>query len=172
MMTIGKRLAYFGLGILILAVAACTAATESIPDTGGGLTSAPESPVVSPEQPGVGNVLANTRWRLVSFGEPGAETPVVEGSTVTLEFGAGGQVGGSGGCNSYGGQYQVQDSAVSFSEIVSTLMACADERVMQQEQQYLAALQLAGQFELAGQRLTIQYNGGRGVLNFEPAASG
>jgi heat shock protein HslJ len=171
MMTIAKRLAYFGLGILVLAVAACAAATESIPDTGGGPTPGPETPVVSSEQPGAGDALANTRWRLVSFGEPGAETPVVAGSTVTLEFEADGRVGGSGGCNSYGGQYQVQDGAVSFGELVSTLMACTDERLMQQEQQYLAALQSAGQFELAGRRLTIRYAGGRGALNFEVAAA-
>jgi len=171
MMTIAKRLAYLGLGILVLALAACAAATESIPDTGGGLTPAAGTPVVSPQAPGAGDTLANTRWRLVSFGEPGDETPVVAGSTVTLEFEANGQVGGSGGCNSYGGKYQVQDGTISFGEIVSTLMACTDERVMQQEQQYLGALQSAGQFELAGQRLTIQYNGGRGVLNFEPAAA-
>jgi heat shock protein HslJ len=171
MMTIAKRLAYLGLGILILAVAACTAATETIPDTGAGPTPAPQTPLVSPQPPGAGDVLANTRWRLVSFGEPGAETPVVAGSTVTLEFGADGQVGGSAGCNSYGGKYQVHDGTVSFGELVSTLMACVDERVMQQEQQYLAALQSTGRFELAGRRLTIRYAGGQDVLNFELAAA-
>jgi heat shock protein HslJ len=171
MMTIGKQVAYFGLGILILALAACSSPTESIPNTGDGQTPGPVSPIVTPEPPDAGDPLANTQWRLVSFGEPGAEMPVIEGSAVTLEFGADGRVGGSGGCNSYGGVYQVQGDSLSFGEIVSTLMACADERVTQQEGQYLQALQSAGQFELADDRLAIRYGDGSGVLNFVPASS-
>lgn len=115
--------------------------------------------------------LANSQWRLVSFGAPGAETPVIEGSTVTLEFGAGSQAGGSGGCNSYGGEYQVQGGALSVSQIVSTLMACVDERVTQQEQQYFQALEAAGRFELAADQLTIWYDDGQGVLNFVRASA-
>lgn len=115
--------------------------------------------------------LVNSQWRLVSFGAPGAETPVIEGSTVTLSFGAGNQVGGSGGCNSYGGQYQVQDGTLSFSQIVSTLMACADEGVTRQEQQYFQALEAAGRFELTGDQLMIWYDAGQGVLNFVAASA-
>src|SRR5215211_4103980 len=50
--------------------------------------------------------LANTQWRLTSFGAAGAQSPVIEGTTITLKFGADGRVGGSGGCNSYGGDYR------------------------------------------------------------------
>ncbi len=95
----------------------------------------------------------------------------MEGATITLKFEAENQFGGSGGCNSYSGQYQVEDGALLFSQIVSTLMACADERVTQQEQRYFQALEAAGQFELTADRLTIQYDGGRGVLNFVRAAA-
>jgi heat shock protein HslJ len=114
--------------------------------------------------------LAGTQWRLVSFGAPGAETPVVEGSTVTLEFMTDSQAGGAGGCNSYGGEYQVQDNSVSFANIISTQMACADAGMMQQEQQFFQALQSAGQFELMGDQLVIWYDGGQGVLNFVRAS--
>jgi heat shock protein HslJ len=100
------------------------------------------------------------------MGPPGSETPVVPGSSVTLQFEVDGQVGGSGGCNSYGGQYEVQDNTISFSQVMSTLMACADESVNQQEQQYFQALQTAGRFEVTGDQLTIWYNGDQGVLNF------
>jgi putative lipoprotein len=110
--------------------------------------------------------LANTQWRLVSFGAPGAETPVVEGSAITLEFKAEGEAGGSGGCNSYGGQYQVQGDTLSFGDVMSTLMACVDEGISQQEQAYFQALQTVGRFELAGDQLTIWYNNDQGVLNF------
>jgi heat shock protein HslJ len=140
----------------------------------GGTTPTPE-PTVSPIEPTTPPdakiSLAGTEWRLVSLGAPGAETPVIEGSIITLAFAAGGQATGSGGCNSYGGGYQVQDSTLSFNQINSTLMACANERVTQQERQYFQALQSAGRFELVGNRLRIWYDEGRSALNFAPADS-
>ncbi|HET7087654.1 MAG TPA: META domain-containing protein [Anaerolineae bacterium] len=116
--------------------------------------------------PSATDALANTNWRLVSFGVAGAESPVIEGTSLTLEFGADGQVGGSGGCNSFGGEYQVNGTALSISNIVSTLIACADERVMEQEQRYFQALEASARFELAGDRLTISHDDGQGALNF------
>ena len=85
------------------------------------------------ESSGGENRLASTQWRLTSFGLPGAEAPVVEGDEVTLEFGPDGRAGGSSGCNSYGGDYRVQNDRVTFGQIVSTKRACADERANQQE---------------------------------------
>ena len=142
--------------ITVLIMPACTSAAAEV-TTPPAKSTAPSS---------AENNLANTQWVLVSFGAPDAETPIVEASTITLEFGADGQAGGSGGCNSYGGEYQVQDHTLSFSQINSTLMACADERVMQQEQRYFQALETAGQFELTDDHLAIRYDDGQGVLNF------
>jgi len=113
-----------------------------------------------------------SQWSLVSFGEGETETPVIEGSTLTLEFGEEGQAGGSGGCNSYGAKYEVKGNTLTIQEITSTLMACADEPVMQQELQYLGALEAATSFEMAGDTLTILYNDGKGRLNFVKGTSG
>jgi heat shock protein HslJ len=113
--------------------------------------------------------LAGTRWTLESFGEPGAETPVLSGSELTLEFEPAGQAGGSGGCNSFGGRYEAAGEALSFAEINSTLMACEEEERMAQELQYLQALITAESFELVGDRLKIWYDGGSRVLNFTQA---
>lgn len=113
-----------------------------------------------------GSQLENTQWQLESLGPKGAETPVVAGSTVTLSFEAGGQAGGSGGCNSYGGNYKVKGATLSFDEVVSTLMACADETIMQQEAQYYEALRTTGEFQVSGDRLSIEYNGGESALHF------
>lgn len=110
--------------------------------------------------------LAGTRWALVSMGKPGEETPVIEGSNVTLEFGEDGQVGGSGGCNSYGGKYQVEGETVAIREIESTLIACADQTVTEQEAQVLQALQTASRFTLADDQLDIYYDNGANVLRF------
>jgi heat shock protein HslJ len=122
-----------------------------------------ETPV---ETPGAADPLAGTQWNLETFGPAGAETPLVSGSTITLEFGEDDQAGGSGGCNTYGGEYQVQDGALSLGEIISTEKACLEEGVMEQEQRYYEALQTAAGFELAGDRLTITYDAGQGRLNF------
>ena len=169
MVTLRGKVVSFWAVILALILAAC-APTAAPPDTGNGPTPtgpvATTGPAATPTGPGAGNVLANTAWVLVSYGAPGAETPVVPGSTVTLEFEAGDQAGGTAGCNSYGGRYQIDGDTISFSEIVQTLMACADEQVMEQEAQYLAALETASQFELSGDSLVITYDGGQGVLNF------
>lgn len=143
--------------LLVLAFTLAACAPITVPPT------PTPPPVVSPETE---NDLVGTQWTLVSYGTPGAETPVVEGSEVTLTFQGDGQAVGSGGCNSYGGPYVVEDGVLSFGEVVSTLMACLDEQVMEQEQQYLRALQTAVQYELAADQLTIFYEGGQSVLHF------
>jgi heat shock protein HslJ len=118
------------------------------------------------ERPSAGSRLANTHWRLASFGAPGGQSAVLEGTTITLKFGADGRAGGSGGCNSYGGEYREQGGSLSFSRIVSTKRACLDESANRQEQRYFAALESASRFSLADTRLTIFHGGGRSRLNF------
>lgn len=84
-----------------------------------------------------GNVdpLGGTNWQLVSMGD---QLPLT-GSTVTITF-AEGRAGGSAGCNSYGGTYTVNDGGFVMQEISTTLMACLDAGMMEQEQAYLAFL--------------------------------
>jgi heat shock protein HslJ len=84
---------------------------------------------------------------------------------------ADGQFGGFGGCNSYGGAYEITGNQLSFHDINSTLKACVDEQVMQQEQDYFEALKSAGTFEVEGNYLTIAFNNGQGVLEFEKAVA-
>lgn len=110
--------------------------------------------------------LAGTQWQLISFGPAENEMPAVPGAMVTLEFGADGHAGGNSGCNSYGGPYTVEGDTITFGEMVSTLMACADTSVMEQEGQYLDALSSAGHFALEGDQLTLWYGEDDGQLNF------
>jgi heat shock protein HslJ len=120
--------------------------------------------VASPE--GLPTGLENTNWNLVSFGGPGAEQPIIEGSAITLML-AGGQAGGSGGCNSYGGTYQVDGNNISFEEVVRTERACLEEGVTEQEQRYFEALESASTYQVEGNQLHITYDGGNGLLIFE-----
>jgi len=155
-----KKLVYLFTGVLLLSLVACTALNDMIPVTGGAQT------------PSADTSLANTSWRLVSYGEPGSEIPVLEGTEVTLQFEDGSQAGGSGGCSMFGAQYNVADGKeLSITEVVSTLMACSAEDLMEQETQYFEALQSADSFELLGDRLTIRYGGGQSVLTFSRITS-
>jgi heat shock protein HslJ len=129
---------------------------------------ASQPPIPSASQ--AASSFENTHWLMVSFGPIGAEKPVVEGPSVTL-LAADDKVGGSGGCNSYGGAYEITGDQLSFHNINSTLMACVDAQIMQQEQRYFEALQSAGTFEVKDNRLTITYDSGQGVLEFEMAVT-
>jgi heat shock protein HslJ len=147
-MTTSKMLLAALAGFLLVAAAACSPLTSNTPTAGGK------------------DVLAGTKWRLVSFGLPGSETPTVEEVELTLEFGEKSQVGGSAGCNTFGGEYTIQGEMIDFTNITSTLMACVNEAVTQQEGEYLQALEMSGRYEVAGDRLTIWYDDEQGALNF------
>lgn len=94
--------------------------------------------------------LSGTAWVMARLN---GELPV-EGSTLTLSF-EDGKLGGSAGCNSFGGEYQVSGEQLTTGEIASTLMACMDDGVMVQESLYLAVLGSAQSFTLTGSELRI-----------------
>ena len=117
-----------------------------------------------PTQLPEGNNLQGTSWILTEFGPSDNLTAVLPDSEVTLNF-DGEQINGSAGCNSYFGDVTVEDSSLSVGLIGSTLMACADEDISQQEADFLAALGQANAYTLEDNQLTLQYEGG--ILIFE-----
>lgn len=107
--------------VLAFSLAACSST---------GTTSGTPSP--SPTR----DLLAGTRWALLSL----ANEPVPDGITATLMFDAG-QASGSGGCNTFNGQYEVTGSdSIRIGPLASTRKACPDP-AMSFEATYLAALQ-------------------------------
>ena len=100
--------------------------------------------------------LAGTQWLLVSLGDE----PIVEGSEVMLQFGAGDRVSGSGGCNSFGGPYVVEGDSIAFGMLASTLMACMDDGIMEQEAAFYAALNAAASYTIDGETLIISTEDG------------
>lgn len=96
--------------------------------------------------------LVGTQWELESIdGES-----VLEGTSVTLSFGEDGRASGSGGCNSYGGSYSINDTSISFGQMISTMMAC-EEGIMAQEMAYFQALETASGISVEGDTLIINY---------------
>jgi heat shock protein HslJ len=130
----------------------------------------PVAPTTAPNS-GAPVALENTQWRLVSFGAREEQTPVLPETDVTLQFGTGGVVSGTGGCNSFGGKYTLENNMLALTEVNSTLRACLDETANQQEQRYLQALQSTGRVEQNGDRLTIEYDDGNSILTFNRATA-
>lgn len=91
-----------------------------------------------------------SRWKLVSIGDV-AVLPDVEAS---LEFAEAGRVTGSGSCNRFSGPVELTGDAIRFGPLISTLMACA-EPIMRQEQSYLRALEQVERFVLSEEELLI-----------------
>ena len=110
--------------------------------------------------PVVDSELAGTSWILEAFESGGTVASVVAPGSINLDFQTDGQAVGSGGCNSYGGAYQVGPGTLTFGAIASTLMACAEPDLMGQETQYYEALQNASVYVLNGDTLTITHSGG------------
>lgn len=112
---------------------------------------------------GTAGALQGT-WRLTAYGDPANPTPVAEGSEVTAVFEPGG-LGGSAGCNTYGGSFQFEGQTLTVSNVVSTLRACEDQAVMTQETTYLDALGRVTAYQVEGSTLRLTYP--EGVLVFE-----
>ena len=107
--------------------------------------------------------LAGTKWQLSTM--DGSALP--EQVIITIEF-KDGQAGGSSGCNSYGGAYEAEDGKITLDNIAATLMACADEQVMQAEQQYLQALGKVQKYQLQDGLLELMDENGNILLTFTP----
>jgi heat shock protein HslJ len=109
--------------------------------------------------------LDDATWTLVSYGPADAPVAVLPNAPITLTFSAEG-ISGSAGCNQYFGGFEFDQSAITFSAIGSTMMAC-EQPIMDQETAYLGALQSATAYQITDGQLQITYNGG--VLTFTAA---
>lgn len=105
--------------------------------------------------------LAGTRWVLTELnGE--AVTAVGEGNAGYLRFESENQAfAASAGCNGMGGKWHSGGSALGFSEVMSTLMAC-QEPLMTRERQLAEALHSTTTYRFAENRLELR--AGQNVL--------
>ena len=122
-----------------------------------------QSPAASPAAP----TLVGTEWHLVSTGSGGTQTPVPAGVTATLQI-DGTLAGGTGGCNRYMAQVTSSDTALSFGDIASTMMACPEPQ-MSFETAYLAALGTVTAYTIADQTLNLLDASGNAVLVYQAA---
>lgn len=115
--------------------------------------------------PGTATELAGTSWKLVSYGAVANPTPAIPEVNATLTFDVQ-RLSGNAGCNSFGGDYNLSGSEISFGQIVSTMMACQEPLRMQQEQAVLHIFSGTARLNLENNRLTITSSDGIQAVTF------
>jgi heat shock protein HslJ len=94
-------------------------------------------------------------WELVSYGDPVNQTTAASIDFNTfIDFGEDGELTGNVGCNSFGGDYEVEGNQITFGSIISTLMAC-EEPIAAQEAAVLKTFNETATYDLNGDTLTI-----------------
>ncbi|MEO1199184.1 MAG: META domain-containing protein [Pseudomonadota bacterium] len=107
----------------------------------------------------------NGVWRVVAIS--GEETDAdVE---VTMTF-ATGMVSGTGGCNRYSGDYDLDGETLSLGAIAATRMACPDPQ-MEVEMAFFAALETVVGYRMTDTGLLLVDAAGEEVVGLSPAAS-
>ncbi|QYU68442.1 META domain-containing protein [Leptolyngbya sp. 15MV] len=110
--------------------------------------------------------LAAKRWILKSIGgdkiELSKDLPFLNFDREKMS------AGGNGGCNVFGGSFEVKDNSIKFGDMFSTMMACEHENRMSIEQRFFDGLRSADRFEINNGRL-ILYKGDDPVLEFAAA---
>jgi heat shock protein HslJ len=111
-------------------------------------------------------MLMIPRWFLVSLELDGEALDVPAGQQeLTLQFESPARANGTGGCNTFGADFQADyDGSLSFGPVVSTRMFC--EGKMDLENAYFQALSQVEQFRVAEGRLTLASGDGQVGLVF------
>ena len=102
--------------------------------------------------------LAGVEWRLTEIdGAPAVTSSMGGGRDAYFQLEANSaRVTGFTTCNRFFGGYETPGSGrLRFSNIGSTKMACVEPARSQQEQRFMAVLQSADRYEVAGNTLTL-----------------
>jgi putative lipoprotein len=105
--------------------------------------------------------ILESTWMATSI----AGTPVVARSTTSLQIGTDLRAGGSGGCNGWFTQVEIDGDAIRFGGITSTMKACGQARNLQ-EKAFYEALGAAATWRVTGDELTLFGADGNALVVF------
>ena len=113
--------------------------------------------------------IEDITWELQEYGDAEALSSLLAGTTVTAEFKSDvGKVAGSGGCNSYSVNYEIDGNQLTIiPPVTSTMMLCFPAARMTQEHDFFALLSAAETYNIQDDELSI-YCSGDGLLIFTP----
>lgn len=128
--------------------------------------------------------LAGTDWNVVLYVEGSSMVELWPGTEITLGFGDG-TISGSGGCNQYDGTHAVDGpydeftegvrdendgQAISVEVVSVTEIGCTEPSgVMDQESEYLKALESSARWLIARGNLLLRTGDGFFLIEAEPA---
>jgi heat shock protein HslJ len=117
--------------------------------------------------------LAGTTWKVLSYNNgKEAVVSVMTGTDLTATFGTDGSLSGSAGCNNYTGAYQVTGNNVTIGPLATTRKLCTSpEGIMDQEAQYVAALQTAATYRIDGNNMELRTADNAIAATFERATA-
>jgi heat shock protein HslJ len=116
--------------------------------------------------------LEGNEWELVTYNDGNqALVSVLPDTLVTATFNDG-SIMGSGGCNDYEGNYEVQGNDISIGTLAANLAFCSDpEGIMDQEASFFQALESAARFQIVIDRLELVSEGGELLATFDLVSS-
>jgi heat shock protein HslJ len=128
-------------------------------------TAAPAEESAAPAAAGETSPFEGVTWQVTGYLDSAgaAATPVAD-ATITFQNG---RVSGNAGCNGFFAAYTLDGAQLSIEQGGSTVMAC-EEPVMAQEEAILAALGEAAAYEIADGQLTILDGAGAARLTLTP----
>ena len=145
-----------------------TDTVNPVPEATGGTVDMGElvmvkvTPYEAPASP-----LGGGEWIIESVGGQATAGP----RQPTIAFGDDGRVSGFGGCNGYGGGYTQNGAKITFTPIISTMMACTAGSTMQVESAIGAALRGDATYAINGDgKLVINSANGTEIVAGRPAA--
>lgn len=185
-----KSRAVLVVAAFAVAIAACGGGETEEPGDVAALTSitpvttAAADPTTTdaayPEAP----ALAGTDWNVILYVEGSSMVELWPGTEITLSFGDG-TISGSGGCNQYDGTYAVDGPYDEFTEgvrdeadgqaitvdiVAVTEIGCTEPSgVMDQESEYLKALESSARWLIARGNLLLRTPDGFFLIEAEPA---
>lgn len=110
---------------------------------------------------GDGSSLTGSEWILTAL----EAQPVIAEAPITVAFTDELEVGGTAGCNTYSGSYEVDGDTISFGLMATTRVACP-QPIMEQEASYLAVLDRTQTYAVTGDVLTLYGPGGQELAIF------
>ena len=101
--------------------------------------------------------LSGTSWLITSVnnGKQAVVSMVID-TKLTADFSSDGRLSGSAGCNNYTANYQVSGKNIKIGSIASTRKMCIKSEVMEQEMQFLKALETVATYQFDGKHLELR----------------
>jgi len=114
--------------------------------------------------------LEGTTWNVLDYNNGrGAVASVMAGTLLTAHF-DGGSIEGFAGCNNYRATYMLNGNNIAISPQATTRLFCTSPAgIMDQEAEYLAALERADSYRIEGDRLFLETAEGTRAASFTAA---